>query len=598
MASSEDEMEVLVGYEDETEEKTEGKEEQKFDDKGKEEDVPESVKRIHSLLPTFAATRANPEIAYSDHLAQLMRTPLDGSTLKGVTLNTLGRELSMSGIHDLSRKGIQDTDRSAETDEEVTRRYARIVDGLVLSTNKHNLDYIFLQEVEASIIDKILLPMLQEKLGENWKFHISYEGLITCYNTSKLTPIEGKESYDNNTRVLNNFFIHNETGETINLHNSWGLFSPFPRNREKEYAPLLTPKLDDNGRMIRIVIGGDTNSREAPDEKEDTYAVEGGTNSILASGSEIEDANYRIATLDDEPRNIVTGAVPMAFHRRKGYPPEQQLGDYPDGGFYTDSEGNPRQIKTFTLDLATGEIVPAEKDRNNLSWIPLYRMVMCLSHFYKTTKIIGGETLSGYEDKLKKRMNDATIQVGMAATSMNDKAVSIRFPQKSEFAKNLKNIMSAYDGVQFEFIECTVEMRGFEVIFVPVRLIPILEMAIDWVFDKISLLSQIDAEIIRLNASQSAFFIVPPTGKIARLNDLKEAIINAPFNPEQNISSVIDAWEQEKVSLQNPLSGENETKTNADWLGMHRNKLRGIFLDENEKATTSKFLTKLTGGPK
>ena len=520
-----------------------------FDNQGDREAVPEFARQIHLAFPNFAQTTENPEIAYSDHLPQFARIPLTadhgGSTLNVLSLNTLGRNLGASGIH---------IDRSYETDEEIIHRYTRLADSLALSKDSHDLDCILLQETEVDI----MLPILKEKLGESCEFQVSDHGLITCHNKFTLTPIDSKASFDPRNRVLSNSFKHNETGKTIVLHNSWGIFSPLPRNRENEYRLLLAPSADDQGEVVRIVMG---------------------------------DTNSRIAPLDNRPRNIVTGAIPPVFYRNEGYPPEQQLGDYPDGGFYNDSTGRIRQIETFTLDFATGAIIPAEENRENLSWVDKQRMIMCLDHSYRITDIIGDRTLSEYEGELKVRSGDANIQVCMTATSMNDKGIAICFCNRSNLYKQLKDKIGDLPGVQCIIIESD---QPVPTIIVPIQHISALVAAVNKLLqplkasnDPINLINEKNA---KLQAPSISNFFTSPNFKITLLNDLKTEIREGIFqNPEVNLSAIVDKWCHTEVQLVNPHSKVLETKTNGDWLGLHRNPLS----DPEKQTSTIQFLTEL-----
>jgi hypothetical protein len=566
MALDTEEIKILVGDKDGAkgkEEMPEHKvEKQELDDKGKEEAVSEPAKRIHSLFPILAETAANPEIAYSDHLPQLAYIPLtakpNGPTLKVLSLNTLGRQLSCSGIH---------KDRGFEEDDEITRRYTRIVESLNLIKDDHGLDSILLQEVEVSI----MLPLLEKGLGINWNFQISDHGLITCHNKATLTPINNKALFDRDNRVLSNSFKHKETGKTIVLHNSWGIFSHLPSAREDQYKALLAPSADDNGNVVRIIMG---------------------------------DTNSRIAPLDNMARNIVTGAIPLIFYKAQGYPSEQQLGDYPDGGFYTDSKGRIIQIETFTLDFATGNIIPAEKERESISWVNEPRMIMRLDYRYKDIlEPIGGQTLFEYEDELKERSGDVNIQVYMTATSMNDKGIAICFSNRSPLYKALESKKEELPNARFVTIRSD---QCIPTIFLPAKCILVLIAAIEThlppaeTADIIPLVEKIETQTQRLRTSPGPFlFNRPPNEKIEILEELKKTLSDE--NDEKrmtkyDVRSTIRRWENQEHAV--VRSGVETTKTNADLLGEHRNIFSERFKKENEKATAAGLLTSLKSGPK
>lgn len=419
----------------------------------------DTQKRINNQFPTFSETIKNPEIAYSDHLPVFTKIPLtedEKTTLNIVSLNILGPS-SMSGIHNIG---------SWEDEEQVKERYGKIAAGLANSVKQQNIECILLQETD----ERFILPDLKAKLGEAWAVHYTEQGLITCYNTEKLKPmIEG--SFEPKHRVLSNTFQHQETGKTIEIHNSWGVFEPFPRAREDQYRLLLSPKEGDNGNVVRVVMG---------------------------------DTNSRIAPLDDIERNIVTGAIPMTFLKEKYNAPEQQIGDYPDGGFYSDLGGNILQMETQVLDFETGEIASSQTDRSELSYVDEFRMVMCLDASYQEKKLIAGSTIFQYEEYLKEQKGDPNIQVSIAANSMNNKAIAIRFSPKSELCKGLEERLKGIPGLQLASIENQVEMRAFPTIFVPVEYIDQITNAIDecLAYDKKPLLDVINAEIGRLNGER------------------------------------------------------------------------------------------------
>ena len=531
-------------------------------EKEKEEAIPEYLKRIHRLFPTLAETTENPEMAYSDHVPQLAYIPLtdesDGPTLKMLSLNTLGRQLGASGIH---------KDRALEGDDEITRRYARIVDGLVLSKDIHGLDSILLQETEVNI----MLPLLRERLGKNWAFEVSDHGLITCHNRATLTTINNTASFDRNNRVLSNSFKHKKTGKTVVLHNSWGQFAHLPCIRENEYRDLLAPSADDNGNVVRIVMG---------------------------------DTNSRIAPLHNTPCNIVTGAIPLVFYKNDGYRPEQQLGDYPDGGFYTDSKGRIIQMETFTLDFKTGVITSAEENREDLSWVDKPRMIMRLDYRYKEIlEPIGAKTLFEYEDELKERSRDANIQIYMTATSMNDKGIAICFSSRSLLYKELGDTIGKLPGVQCIIIE---DDRTVPTIFLPAEHIPSLVAAIEIhlppleAADTTPLVEKIDAQTERLRTSPGfPLFNRPPHKKIEILEELKGALSREEESEgrmtKYDVRSTIRRWENQEQTV--VRSGVEITKTNAELLGEHRSIFRNGF-EENEKATAARLLTSLRSGPK
>ncbi|WP_040534038.1 exonuclease/endonuclease/phosphatase family protein, partial [Legionella drancourtii] len=277
--------------------------------------------RIHSLFPTREEVTINQGLAYSDHLPILAKVPLgeENTSLNIISLNILGG-ITFSGIHALGQR---------EEEEEMIERYQRIADGLIKGAQEHDVDVILLQEASEDII-----PILRNSLGNDWEI-IAQSGIISCYNKQRL--IQQSSTYDNTARVHSFTFADQANGgQTIDVHNIWGNYSPLSHHLEDD----CRTKLVTTNSQVSIIIG---------------------------------DTNSRIAPLDDQKRNLTTGAIPGKINELLGYSAELQIPDHPDGGFYRRVDGTIQQLAIQILDFATGEIIEDDRSQEEIGCWPEYR---------------------------------------------------------------------------------------------------------------------------------------------------------------------------------------------------------------------------------
>lgn len=392
--------------------------------------------RVHPAFPTLAETSIDPDIIFSDHAAIFSEVKTNKSKLRLLSYNVLGATTK----NNLTRQD--------ENDEIAKQRYQRIADGLKLSADKLKVDVITLQEVSSFIMVKLL----KDTLREEWRIIPDAEEAIrdnasqlTCYRKSSLTLCQDKSidsdepgdasgdrkivgSYCKDSvlldskRALSSTFIFNKTNEKIHIHNVWGHYDIFPKSLEEQFKKLLLNK--EPGEIVILI--GDTNSRMAP--------------------------------LDDERRNIITGIFPSWCNLDYLLPEEIQGGDHPDGGFYS-KDDKIHQLTHVTVDLTKGTAFKETDMRTSYNteeeekiWRCL-RAVLCLDSVYEEKQIIDNKTIFDYEKKLKRELKDNTLLVRVAATLMNEKGVMIKFKIGSQFLEKLKK--SCGNDPDFEFKRLT-----------------------------------------------------------------------------------------------------------------------------------------------
>ncbi|MDI9817973.1 MULTISPECIES: hypothetical protein [unclassified Legionella] len=473
------------------------------------------MSRKHPLFPTYEEVKKNPDLARSDHLPVLSKVPLgEQESLNIVSLNILGGE-GCSGVHP----------RRMEIPEGHTLfRYQQIASGLGYSIKKHQVDVILLQEANQAIV-----PCLEEVLGNDWDIIIDRFGVISCYNKKRLQLQQSAE--DEISRIRSMTFTDKKSGFSIDVHNIWGNYSPFPHYMEEQYHSVLTKTESDIS-----VIMGDTNSRLAP-------------------------------PADHRKKNLTTGIVPPVIAAANGLSDEIQITDHPDGGFYRDNSGSIHQLSIETLDFDTAEIVIDERNEAEADVWQEYRMVMCLDDYYQKTAIIDGKTIFDYENSLKEGFGDETLVVRMASDSYNNKAIAIRFPNRSPVIAAIKR---EFDDFQFETINSTDPREGgqlFCCVFAPVDKIDLLHQALQTAMLKHQVAQKINTETSRLSVRR--WYLRDASEKIASLNALKDQITNTPAkSTKKDILQIIKNWENEEPSS-TVLS--DKIKNNNQLMDVHRN---------------------------
>ncbi len=479
--------------------------------------------RKHPLFPTYQEVKNDPNLARSDHLPIFTQVPLgEKNTLNIVSLNILGDE-TCSGVHPLGMTIPK---------EHTVNRYKHIAKGLGNSIQKHNVDIILLQEADPAIV-----PNLEQVLGEGWEIIVDKFSVISCYNKNRLKLEDTVENEAERIRSMQ--FLDTMTNLSIDVHNIWGIYNPFPQYMENLYRSVLT----DTASNVSIIMG-DTNSRLAP--------------------------------VDNNKRNLTTGIVPPSIAAANGLSSDIQITDHPDGGFYQNQSGSIQQLQIKTLDFDTGDIVIDERNEADIGVWPDYRMVMCLDDYYKKTALINGRTIFEYENSLKNDLGNDRLMVRMASDSYNNKAVAIRFPNKSPTFELIKTELKNKAGFQFRTVDSTAPEDGgepFSCVFAPLDKIELLHQTMQKIMSetvlKYQVAQSIDSEIIRLKKSH--WYFRDASEKISVLTDLRSRIASASGeSTKEDLLSIIKTWEEESVPL-SPLVSKNNIKNKSDLVGIHRN---------------------------
>ncbi|KTD46607.1 hypothetical protein Lrub_1529 [Legionella rubrilucens] len=481
--------------------------------------------RKHPLFPTFQEVEHKSDLARSDHLPVLTKVPLGEKEkpLTLVSLNILGNE-GCSGVHPLGME---------IPEGHMLDRYQHIASGLANSIKKHHVDVILLQEADKSIV-----AFLEKNLGKEWEIIVDDCGIISCYNKARLTLQHTAVNKESRIRTM--AFTDTHSNLSIDVHNIWGLYSPFPHHMEKQYCSVLTQTKSNLS-----VIMGDTNSRLAPPD-------------------------------DHTKRNLTTGIVPPVIAKANELPFDTQITDHPDGGFYRDQKGIIHQLSTETLDFDTADIVRDERSEADADVWPEFRMVMCLDNYYQETAVIDGKTLFTYEDTLKRELGNNNLIVRMASDSFNNKAVAIRFPKNSEAFKLIQSELKKEAGFQFRNVDPTDSKDGsqpFSCVFAPLEKVALLHQAVQKTITETVLKNQVaqrlQSEIERL--SKTHWYLYDASEKITSLNELKNRMLTAAADSSaQDILAIIQTWEAEEAPASQSTKEKN-IKNKAELIGVHRN---------------------------
>lgn len=477
-------------------------------------------KRRHPLFPTVAEAKSNPELVYSDHLSITTTVPLgpDKTPLKVASLNILG-ENAGSGFNQ---------GNNWETKENTSNRYHKMIQGLAQSAQEENgVDVIFLQETGSPELTKQLKEQLQTKLGDDWEIVLpGFEraGIISCYNKKRFDlckDAEGNPSTDisykyNHANGIHTLKLEDKNNNmSLDLHNVWGRFNPFPDKTEACYKKLLT----DTSASVSVIFG---------------------------------DTNSRIAPIDSKRRNIATGIAPLDTNEKSGISPTVQVTDYPDGGFYRDKDGI-HQLSIEIRDYKTGKIVTDERSPETLDAWPEFRMVLCLDEYYKKTPLIGNQTIFNYEAELRKVFNDSSILVRASADNTNQKAIGIRFSRKSALYDLLKKDLKDEPCLQFRNVFLKDSGGDYQpCVFVPMEKVNLLHQAIAKKTETHGLIiSKINSQLKALTTFNFfRLFLVSSPDKVAALKKLQQTIEETSFISSNDVLiEIITQWEKQNQKI-------------------------------------------------
>ncbi|CDZ79102.1 hypothetical protein BN59_03419 [Legionella massiliensis] len=473
--------------------------------------------RKHPLFPQHHETALNPLLAYSDHLPILTSVSLGEGIepLNIISLNILGNK--HSGVHD---KFFD------ETEEVSKERYDRIAAGLAAGAIRQDASVILLQEASSR-----MLPSLEGALDPDlWQVIYDEDTrLISLYKRDRMNLQATRAHPD--TRVRSMTFQMLQSGKTVDVHNIWGFFRPFPDYMEQLVRDTLTQTESE----ISVLVG---------------------------------DTNSRIAPLDNRKRNITTGIIPPVGNELDGLALDLQRSDYPDGGFYRDAAtGVIKQLETQVLDFVTGEVVVDERSAEEIELWPEYRMIMCLDDSYLEHKAIDGFSVFEYEEELKADLNDPSLLVRMAADSFNNKAVAIRFSLHSPVYTAVHEALEEEEGVQFRTLG---EGVPYRCVFVPIEKVELLHNALLPYAPRLYFADKINKQIERLSESHWYFRDVP--AKVERLTELRDQLMAAKGCSNQQLLTIIEDWETAPFVDNN---ADEETQAlvtdNKMLMGVHRN---------------------------
>lgn len=493
-----------------------------FDDSDSENTEIEDLSgRIHSLFPTPEQAAHNPNSVYSDHLPILLTVPIgtEGQALGIISLNMLGASASFSGFHE---------DGGWETVQQAKDRYARTIAALKIAAEEreNNVGIITLQEVTT----EFCLDTLQEQLGEDWEIAVAtdtdteeerQQPMITCYRSSKFNLL-ADAVYTNDmatsprvpvaTRNHALQLQDNTTQQVYNINNVWRYFNAeteTPELQENKFKVLLNQ--DEPAGAINIVVG---------------------------------DTNSRIAPLDNNPRNITTGAVPLAIKLDSTQHP-----DFPDGGFYRNADGHIRQLASEVIRFDNGEIFVDDTNLNTIEKSDPV-MVCCLDHSYTETAVIADKTIFAYETALKAQLNvndnpDDKLLVRVAKNNLNESFVSLYLSNKdSDLAEAIDYYQKKCDisGLTKKLDDNN--PRGV-IYCVPIAQAHLLHKAILFGSNRYyyNNLNVIDQQIIKLESTKGWILKKDPV-KLALYRNLYTKLLTSH---EPNYINTIVAWEKETL---------------------------------------------------
>ncbi|MBX9702729.1 MAG: hypothetical protein K2X39_01120, partial [Silvanigrellaceae bacterium] len=362
----------------------------------------------------------------------------------------------------------------------------------------------------------------------NWNIKDSSSGLVSCHNKEKLN-LHSQESINEQFQI-DALAFHKNDSPLIEIKNISGIYASFPQHLEGQCADALT----QNHYPISAIIG----------------------------------TGLRIAPLHDERLNITTNIIPIIIEQEEIFAP-----DYSDGGFYCDSAGVMRQLKTQTLDFATGEIYVVQPLQNEQPAWPEFRMVMCLDQTYQEKMVINNQTLFDYERAMREELRIPNLLVRMAVDSYNGKAVGIRFPKDAPAYTSIKDSLQSEPGFQFSTIASTYQEdqynsdKPFDCVFAPIEKVELLHKALWLTVLKNQTANLVDGQITKL--SESHFWLRNDDIKISHLKELKLRLDAAhPESTKEELLEIIKIWESEEREGVEP---EDMFITNKLLMGRHRN---------------------------
>lgn len=358
--------------------------------------------KVHPLFPTLTEAQQNPELFNSDHLAIITVLPIDDKRENDIRM--LSYNVTGAGAENNIVK-------TPEKEKIATARYQQIAHGLKLSAYNLQLDVIVLQEVTVDL----MVTALKNNFDDSWgilpgdaEIAKQKPQQLTLYRKSCLELYSLKD-WDARKKTLSAIFKVLNISMFLEVHNVWTEYNILPVETEKYYLKLLIDRKVLGYAHVDVVsvVLGDTNSRVAP----------------------VNDNSFK---------NLTTGIIPSLFNQHYHLPPEVQVPDHPDGGFYMHSSQNfLRQMHSQTVDITTGNIVEDNRKlnevlvensaKNILALWNLPRAILCLDDYYSNENIIKNKNIFQFEDHLQNIFSDPKIIVRMTSTIFNQKGIIVRF---------------------------------------------------------------------------------------------------------------------------------------------------------------------------
>lgn len=352
-----------------------------------------AAKRVHPELPTIAEVKANPDVAYSDHLPILATIPLP-EPLNIISLNVNAFENS-SDFPSQTHKKNHDTER-----------YKRIVESLVKLIRWHQVDIITLQGTDIDFLENII----KTHLGASWKIVTDkMTGLMTCYNQERFvfdefcTELSILSPINSHVLSLND---KNNNHKSIMIHNIWGISNEGPHELQEFYTCAF--RLIDQ--KIYSILIGDFNINVPFNP------------SIPLNNS------------DQHYKNNVTSTPPIHLHAN-----EQKL-NFSSGCFIQNQEVNEtiQQIEVKPLSFTKKAIVKTTlnpQECSDFASQPAYQkyaVTLDLDTEVRNLKIINNQTLSEYTESLRKNCNEPDIVACRAVNAINHQKICISFTANSK----------------------------------------------------------------------------------------------------------------------------------------------------------------------
>ncbi len=379
--------------------------------------------RQHMDIPSHAEVTQGAFVD-SDHVTFLVKIPVPSveeekkeaasveqpqkqkKFFKIISSNTL----NASGMSGLGAEPLTSDEKENGTGKRI--RFDRITTNLATGVQLHEADAICLQETDIELAKELL----QQKLP-NWTIVTDELGLLTAYSPRYICVQQKAASSPNRTLSLT--LQDQQTGHVLDLHNLWGTYT----ENDKEFDEF--------------------------EEEYRTLLMKSPTHTAVLVG----DTNLRIAPLHNRPENITTGIVPTVFSRRNfDLPEDQQLSDFPDGGFCRLPNGKIKQLEIEQLSFAGAKIIKDQRSIEEVKPHPRKVRVMTLDDEYYGTEKAAFQEFLGQQKPF--------FRYKVVSTSFNEKETSLILQNKEDYENFKKNFkLGGMEGLTLNDATLTVTMQ-------------------------------------------------------------------------------------------------------------------------------------------